>query len=86
MASCGATLHTEGCRRSGLRRWQKRRRGGVRIVALLPARTDTKAFHDHIYKKQNVRIEFIRGRLKFEVNGIAGQSAPFPSMLVFFNC
>ena len=60
--------------------------GGVRIVALLPARTDTKAFHDHIYKKQNVRIEFIRGRLKFEVNGIAGQSAPFPSMLVFFNC
>lgn len=59
---------------------------GVPIVALLPARTDTRAFHDHIYQKPNVRIEFIRGRLKFENDGVAGQSAPFPSMLVYFNC
>ena len=64
----------------------KEARGGVCIVALLPARTDTRAFHEYIYNKPNVRIEFIRGRLKFEVNGVAGQSAPFPSMLVYFNC
>lgn len=60
--------------------------GGVPIVALLPARTDTRAFHEYIYEKPNVRIEFIRGRLKFEVDGIPRQSAPFPSMLVYFNC
>lgn len=48
---------------------------------LIPARTDTKWFHDYIYKKENVKIKFIRGRLKF---GKAQNSAPFPSMLVLF--
>lgn len=48
-------------------------------VMLLPARTDTKAFHDCIYKKTEIR--FIRGRLKF---GDAKNSAPFPSMVVIF--
>ena len=52
------------------------------IVLLIPARTDTAYFHDYIYRK--TRVEFIRGRLKFEVGGVAMQSAPFPSMLVFF--
>lgn len=47
------------------------------IVLLLPARTDTKWFHDYIYKKHEVR--FIKGRLKF---GDGKNSAPFPSMLV----
>lgn len=55
------------------------------ICLLIPARTDTSYFHDHIYRKQNVRIEFLRGRLKFEQGGVAQQSAPFPSMLVYFN-
>lgn len=51
-------------------------------VFLIPARTDTKWFHDFIYKKQNVQYEFLKGRLKFE----GGQSsAPFPSMIVIFN-
>ena len=54
-------------------------------VLLVPARTDTKWFHDYIYNKPNVRIEFLRGRLKFEVNGTPMNSAPFPSMLVYFN-
>ncbi|MBO7171333.1 MAG: hypothetical protein J6V52_00025 [Bacteroidaceae bacterium] len=49
------------------------------IVMLLPARTDTKWFHDYIYKKAEVR--FIRGRLKF---GGCDNSAPFPSMVVIF--
>lgn len=55
----------------------------ARIVMLIPARTDTAYFHDHIYHKAHVR--FIRGRLKFERGGVALNSAPFPSMLVFYD-
>ena len=49
------------------------------VVMLLPARTDTKWFHDYIYKR--VEIRFVKGRLKF---GNSKNSAPFPSMVVFF--
>lgn len=49
------------------------------VVGLLPARTDTKWFHDFIYGKAEIR--FIKGRLKF---GGAKNSAPFPSMLVIW--
>lgn len=52
------------------------------VVMLIPARTDTRWFHEHIYKKPNVEIEFIKGRLKF---GNSKNSAPFPSMLVIFD-
>ena len=55
--------------------------GGV-VVCLLPARTDTKYFHEYVYKKPNVEIRFIKGRLKF---GGSKNSAPFPSMVVIFN-
>lgn len=54
----------------------------ARVVMLIPARTDTAYFHDYIYHK--ARVEFLRGRLKFERGGVALQSAPFPSMLVIF--
>ena len=54
--------------------------GGV-VVALLPARTDTKWFHDHIYD-EGYEIRFIKGRLKF---GDSKNSAPFPSMIVIFS-
>jgi len=50
-------------------------------VMLLPARTDTKWFHNYIYKKDNTTIRFLKGRLKF---GNAKNSAPFPSMIVIF--
>ena len=50
------------------------------VVCLLPARTDTKWFHDYIYGKAEIR--FIKGRLRF---GGSKNSAPFPSMLVIFN-
>lgn len=53
----------------------------VEIVLLVPARTDTKWFHEYIYKKNYTQIEFIKGRLKFN-DGENG--APFPSMLVYF--
>ena len=51
------------------------------VVMLIPARTDTKYFHDYIYQKPNVDVRFIKGRLKF---GNSGNSAPFPSMVVVF--
>jgi site-specific DNA-methyltransferase (adenine-specific) len=50
-----------------------------RIVLLIPARTDTRYFHDYIYRKSEIR--FIKGRLKF---GDSKNSAPFPSMIVIF--
>jgi len=49
---------------------------GGAIVALLPARTDTKWFHRYIYGKAEIR--FIKGRLKF---GGSKNSAPFPSIV-----
>lgn len=56
-------------------------KNGATVIMLIPARTDTKWFHDYIYRKENVKIKFIRGRLKF---GDSKNSAPFPSMLVLF--
>lgn len=49
------------------------------VVMLLPARTDTRWFHDFCLPYS--KIEFIKGRLKF---GKAKNSAPFPSMIVIF--
>lgn len=46
------------------------------VVMLLPARTDTKWFHDYCV---DAEVRFIKGRLKF---GDATNCAPFPSMVV----
>lgn len=35
------------------------------VIALLPARTDTRFFHDWIYNKPGVKTTFIKGRLTF---------------------
>lgn len=51
---------------------------GATVVCLVPARTDTKWWHEYAMRGQ---IEFIRGRLKF---GDAKNSAPFPSAVVIF--
>ena len=48
------------------------------VVCLLPARTDTKWFHEYCLKGE---IRFIRGRLYFSNAG----RAPFPSMIVIFS-
>lgn len=53
---------------------------GITVVALLPARTDTKRFHQYILNKAEIR--FLEGRLKF--GGGAKNSAPFPSMVVIW--
>lgn len=51
---------------------------GATVVCLLPARTDTKWFHDYCVHGE---VTFIKGRLKF---GGSKNAAPFPSMLVVF--
>lgn len=52
------------------------------VVMLIPARTDTKAFHDYIYHKAEIR--FLRGRLKFLSHCGVVDRSPFPSMIVIF--
>ena len=49
------------------------------VVALIPARTDTKYWHDFVMKAKEVRL--VKGRLKF---GEGKNSAPFPSAVVVF--
>ena len=52
---------------------------GTVVVCLLPARTDTRWWHEYVIPHAK-NIEFIRGRLKF-----SGKApAPFPSALVVF--
>lgn len=54
--------------------------GGAEVVVmLLPARTDTRWFHEYIYGKAEIR--FLKGRLKF---GGSKNAASFPSMVVIF--
>lgn len=54
--------------------------GNCIVVGLLPARTDTKWFHDYILDKAEIR--FIKGRLKFSNSK---DCAPFPSMIVIWS-
>ena len=50
----------------------------ITVVMLIPARTDTRYFHEFIYHRAD-EIRFVKGRLKFN-DGKTG--APFPSMVV----
>lgn len=59
------------------------------IVFLVPARTDTRWFHKYCLGDmdvhEDVEIRFLKGRLKFEINGVpCKHAAPFPSMLVIY--
>lgn len=75
-------------KRGGQAKWIEKccaeaKKNKITVVALLPARTDTKAFHDYILGKAEIR--FIKGRLNFEIhNGEKGGRAPFPNMIVVF--
>lgn len=51
-------------------------REGVTVVCLVPARTDTKWWHEYAIGQE---VRFIKGRLKF---GSAKNSAPFPSAVI----
>lgn len=59
--------------------YEQSKKPNTTVVMLIPARTDTRYFHDYIYGKAEIR--FIRGRLKF---GDATSAAPFPSMVVVY--
>ncbi len=58
---------------------------GATVICLLPARTDTKWWHDYVEPIRQGEIpgevRFIRGRVKFVG---APASAPFPSVVVIF--
>ena len=55
------------------------------VVGLLPARTDTAWFHDHVMGKAK-EVRFIRGRIKFHLDGKPTEAAgKFPSMIVIWD-
>jgi phage N-6-adenine-methyltransferase len=67
----------------GIGEWIKKARersksNGATVVCLLPARVDTRWWHDHCARGE---VYFIKGRLKF---GDAKHSAPFPCAVVVF--
>lgn len=64
----------------GIGKWLERGLEADLAVYLIPARTDTRWFHDIVLPNAK-EIRFIKGRLKF---GDAVNSAPFPSMVVIF--
>lgn len=64
----------------GVGDWLQRGLEAEVAVFLLPARTDTRWFHDVVLPKAD-EIRFLKGRLKF---GGAKNCAPFPSMLIIF--
>jgi len=64
---------------------------GFTTVMLLPARTDTRAFHAYVYDtitwstRVGVTLRFFSGRIRFiDTAGRIGHAAPFPSMLAIF--
>jgi phage N-6-adenine-methyltransferase len=54
-------------------------RAGAFVVCLVPARTDTRWWHDYVMNAREVRL--VKGRLSF---GDGTGSAPFPSAVVVF--
>lgn len=52
---------------------------GATVVCFIPARTDTKWWHDYVSKAAEIR--FVRGRVKFVGSK---NSATFPSVIVVF--
>ncbi len=60
---------------------------GTTVVALVPARTDTRWWHEYVWSRLGrgwnfgVRGNFLKGRLKF---GGGKHSAPFPSVVLVF--
>ncbi|MFH0982634.1 MAG: DNA N-6-adenine-methyltransferase [Planctomycetota bacterium] len=69
----------------GLRAWVAKAEAEVlcgnacTVVALIPARTDTRYWHDHV--AGSATVFFLRGRLTF---GSADAAAPFPSALALW--
>lgn len=86
----GITQNWGGCRvfcnppYSQIEKWAAKafyetKQDNTLVVMLIPARTDTKYFHNYIQGRSEIR--FVKGRLKF---GNSKNSAPFPSMVVIW--
>ena len=69
-----------------LREWTKKAYEeslkGALVVGLLPVRSDTAWFHDHVLDKAEIR--FIRGRVKYEIASKDPSAATFPTMIVIW--
>ena len=69
----------------GIDKWIKKgylesQKKNTMVVMLIPARPDTKYWHEYVMKASEVY--FVKGRLKF---GDSQNSAPFPSAVVGFD-
>ena len=64
----------------GIGDWLGKAREADLAVYLLPARTDTRWWHDYALRADEIR--FVRGRLRF---GEAKTGAPFPSVVLIFD-
>jgi phage N-6-adenine-methyltransferase len=57
------------------------------IVCLVPSRTDTRWWHEHVWDREQhrtrpgVEVRFVKGRLRF---GGGKDCAPFPSVVIIF--
>lgn len=58
--------------------YRSAKKNGATVVCLVPARVDTRWWHDYCLKEE---VYFIKGRLKF---GNSRNNAPFPSAVVVF--
>ena len=69
----------------GLNRWIAKGVAERRGVMLVPARTDVRWFHDHLWDQDKhqprpeIELRFLKGRIRF-VGATA--SAPFPSLVI----
>lgn len=59
--------------------YEESQKHNITTVLLIPARTDTKYWHEYVMKAHEIRL--IKGRVKF---GNATNSTPFPSCVVIF--
>ena len=60
--------------------WEEGCKPETTVVCLIPARTDTRWWHEYCMRAE--KIFFVKGRLKC---GNSSNSAPFPSAVVVFN-
>ena len=98
---CGAGGAAVGYNRAGIGQWLAKaaaeRERGVTTVCLLPARTDTRWWHEWVWDRcgchprTGVEVRFVQGRVVFELNGkpIVDKNgrpvgSPFPSVIVIF--
>jgi phage N-6-adenine-methyltransferase len=55
---------------------------GATVVCFIPSRTDTVYWHDFVMHAAEIR--FLRGRVRFSLDGKEINAAPFPSAIVVF--